>query len=256
MDLWIAGPPRPGRAGWEVGGDEWSTRLPPDMTAIRRRPDTLLHGVLLAAVGGFLDAFTFIGYRVFANAQTGNVVLFGIEVAQTQWRQAFLHLAPVVAFMVGVLLVELLGKPGAHRRLRRPLRVALAVEIVGISLVAALPNRTPELVITVTVSLVAAIQFSTFRTLVDAPYTTLLTSGNLRTLVVTLYRRVADHNRAAGRQAARFGAVVAAFAAGAVIGAISTIHLGNRAAAIVAGLLLATLVSLIVETRRLERAAP
>lgn len=35
-------------------------------------------GLLLAGVGGFLDAYTFVGYGgVFANAQTGNIVLFG-----------------------------------------------------------------------------------------------------------------------------------------------------------------------------------
>ena len=37
-------------------------------------------GILLATVGGFLDAYTFICRGgVFANAQTGNIVLLGVE---------------------------------------------------------------------------------------------------------------------------------------------------------------------------------
>jgi uncharacterized membrane protein YoaK (UPF0700 family) len=126
------------------------------MTAIRTRPETMLQGVLLATVGGFLDAFTYVAYRVFANVQTGNVVLFGVDVAAAHWRQAWLRLAPVAAFLVGVLIVERLGR---IRRMRRPLRIALTIEIVGVAVVATLPDQSPELVITVIVSLVAAIQF-------------------------------------------------------------------------------------------------
>ena len=49
-------------------------------------------GILLAIVGGFLDAYTFVGRGgVFANAQTGNVVLMGIEAAKGEWdRQYFM----------------------------------------------------------------------------------------------------------------------------------------------------------------------
>lgn len=226
------------------------------MTAIRSRPETMLQGVLLATVGGFLDAFTYVGYRVFANVQTGNVVLFAVDVADTQWHQALLRLAPVAAFLVGVLVVERLGKPGAFRRLRRPLRVALGIEILGVAVVAILPDQTSELVITVIVSLVAAIQFSMFRTLVDSPYTSLATSGNLRSMVVALHRRFVDRDRSAGPQAIRFSAVVGGFAAGAVVGAIATKHWGHPAAAIPAGVLVLVFVLLVRETRQLARAAP
>ena len=45
--------------------------------------DSLHLGLLLAMVGGYLDAYTFVGRGgVFANAQTGNIVLLGIYAAQ------------------------------------------------------------------------------------------------------------------------------------------------------------------------------
>lgn len=225
------------------------------MTAIRRRPETLTQGVLLAVVGGFLDAFTFIRYGVFANAQSGNVVLFGVFVARARWHEAFLHLAPVAVFLLGVVIVESLGRPSSRARLRHPLRVALGAEIVGLAVVAALPDSSPELVITLTVSFVASIQFSMFRTLVDTSYNTLLASGNLRSMSVELHRWIVERDQLSGRRAARFAAIVVAFIVGAVVGAVSTIHLGNAAAAIPAGLLLVTFVALVVETRRLERTA-
>ena len=48
---------------------------------MRRQISETLHlGMLLAAVGGFLDAYTYLSRgKVFANAQTGNLVLLGIR---------------------------------------------------------------------------------------------------------------------------------------------------------------------------------
>jgi uncharacterized membrane protein YoaK (UPF0700 family) len=87
------------------------------VTAIRRRPETLLQGVLLAVVGGYLDAFTFVRFGVFANAQTGNVVLLGVDAASGYWHAAFLKLTPVLVFMVGIVIVEQLARRAAYQRL-------------------------------------------------------------------------------------------------------------------------------------------
>ena len=54
-------------------------------------------GVLLAIVGGFLDAYTFIGRGgVFANAQTGNIVLLAVYSAQREWEHALETIPPVI----------------------------------------------------------------------------------------------------------------------------------------------------------------
>ena len=49
----------------------------------RQTSETYRVGILLAAAGGFLDAYTFLCRgHVFANAQTGNIVLFGVSLAR------------------------------------------------------------------------------------------------------------------------------------------------------------------------------
>ena len=224
-------------------------RVPP----IRQRPETVVQGVLLSCVGGFLDAFTFVRFGVFANAQTGNVVLLGIDAAKAEWRAALTRLVPIVVFVVVMMGVEWLGRLASHGRVRRPLRVALGIEIAGLLLVTALPDHVPALAITITVTTVAAIQFATFRTLVDTPYSTLLASGNLRALAVSLHQRLIERDPAAGVKVARFGVVVGAFAVGATVGAVITSRVGNAAAAVPAVLLLITLVILVLETRRIDR---
>ena len=66
-------------------------------------------GILLAIVGGFLDAYTFVGRGgVFANAQTGNIVLFAIEAAKRNWGQALVHVPPILAFIAGVVVAEMI----------------------------------------------------------------------------------------------------------------------------------------------------
>lgn len=211
--------------------------------------------MLLAAVGGFLDAFTFIRFAVFANAQTGNVVLLAVNAAAGHWHAALARLAPIAAFVVGVLVVEALARPRARQLLRRPLPIVLGVEIVGLLIVSTLPTTAPAWVITVTVSFVAAIQFSTFRMMAGQVYATVLTSGNLRSAAVHLHHWIVDRDIEARANAARFGKVIAAFAVGAVLSGLITPRINNVAATIPAVLLIAVLLLVLRETRRLRNSA-
>jgi uncharacterized membrane protein YoaK (UPF0700 family) len=222
---------------------------------LRQRHETISQAMLLAAVGGFLDAFTFIRFAVFANAQTGNVVLLAVNAAAGEWHAALARLAPIGAFVIGVLVVEVLARPGARRLLRRPLPIVLGVEIVGLLIVSTLPTTVPGWVITVTVSFVAAIQFSTFRMMAGQVYATVLTSGNLRSAAVHLHHWIVDRDIEARANAARFSKVIAAFAIGALLGGLITPRIDNLATAVPAVLLAAVLVLVLLETRRLRNMA-
>ena len=69
--------------------------------------ETFLMGTLLALTGGFLDAYTYISRGgVFANAQTGNIVLLGLNMASGQWSRVLYYLVPIIAFVLGIFLAE------------------------------------------------------------------------------------------------------------------------------------------------------
>ncbi|GAA2775911.1 YoaK family protein [Streptomyces rameus] len=223
------------------------------MATIHRRPDTLAVGAQLAAVGGFLDAYTFIRHHVFANLQSGNFLLLCVQATARHWRPAVLLLVPIVAFSVGVLLVEVLGLPRVERRVRRPLRLVLTLQITALAAIAALPADLPEEITTVTVSFVAALQFSTFTTLRDAPYTTLAESGNLLKALVAAHQWMTSREPADARRAGRYGTIVAAFVVGAAGGAIMTRLVGAPAIGTAAALLTSVLLTLIHQTRQLQR---
>ena len=58
---------------------------------------TLGAGLLLSAIGGFLDGYTYIGHgMVFANAHSGNVLFAALAVANAQWSVAFHHIPPMI----------------------------------------------------------------------------------------------------------------------------------------------------------------
>ena len=69
--------------------------------------ESLAVGFLLALTGGLLDAYSYLNRgEVFATAETGNIVLMGINLAQQNWSGALHYLLPVLAFTAGILAAE------------------------------------------------------------------------------------------------------------------------------------------------------
>ena len=63
----------------------------------------------LTLSGGFQDAYTYVMRGgVFANAQTGNIVLFATNMLSKEWSKALGYLIPILAFSFGIFLAEML----------------------------------------------------------------------------------------------------------------------------------------------------
>ena len=79
--------------------------------------ETMRLGILLALSGGLMDAYSYL-FRgeVFANAQTGNILLCSVALSQGEWGVAVQYAFPVLAFGLGILIVAI-GKefPAADR---------------------------------------------------------------------------------------------------------------------------------------------
>ena len=69
----------------------------------KQMSESLLIGVLLAISGGLMDAYSYL-YRgqVFANAQTGNVLLLSVHLSKGEWDAALNYAFPIAAFLTGV----------------------------------------------------------------------------------------------------------------------------------------------------------
>jgi uncharacterized membrane protein YoaK (UPF0700 family) len=221
---------------------------------VRTRPEGLPVGLLLAGIGGFLDAYTFVGYNgVFANAQTGNVVLLGVDAQAGHWQEALLHIPPIVAFMLGVALAQMLAQPAVRRIVRRPTRWVLIAEIAVLAAVGAAPGWVPSRVIPGVIAFAAAAQVSTFRSLDGVEYSSTLTTSNLRALITNIFTWRTGHDVAARHRAALLAFVTSAFAVGAGVGGLCTRLIRQQAAWIAAAALIVVLVAIVIETRRLDR---
>ena len=63
----------------------------------------------MSVIGGFLDIYTYL-YRgkVFANAVTGNMVLFGFHLAERNWTGSARYLLAILSYALGVFLAEVI----------------------------------------------------------------------------------------------------------------------------------------------------
>lgn len=192
---------------------------------------TVRLGMLMAAVGGFLDVYTFVNRGgVFANAQTGNLIFLGIKASQGRWWDAAAHLPPVIAFVAGVMTAQYLTTTAARTWLRYPVRSVLVVEFVLLLAVGFVPSSERlsygDELSTVVIAYAAAIQIAVFKTLVDVAYSTTMTTGNLKSMSMALYDWVCGHDPVARPHAVNLAAIIGSFLTGAVICAVSSPTLG------------------------------
>ena len=208
---------------------------------LRAPHESVRLGLLLALVGGFLDAYTFLDRGgVFANAQTGNLVLIGIAASRGDLRQMGICLPPILAFMAGVFAVEAAKSSALSPRLDWG-RFALVLEILVLCAVGFVPESAPDLFVNAAVSFAASVQVCAFRRLVDVPYSTTMMTGNLRSATQSLWAALATRDPGEMERVRRFLAVLGSFTLGALMGGILTSLGGGRAVWLAAGLLAAAL---------------
>ena len=64
--------------------------------------ESMLTASFVILSGGLQDAYTYLCRgKVFANAQTGNIVLFSAYLFDGAWDQCLRYLVPVLSFMTG-----------------------------------------------------------------------------------------------------------------------------------------------------------
>lgn len=226
-----------------------------------RTSTTLRFAVLLMFVGGFLDAYTYITRGgVFANAQTGNAVLFGVAVAEGHVGPALAHIWPILACITGIFVAAALKSPGAERALRYPMRFAVVLQIAVLVIVGFLPPSVPDPWVTVTIAFVAALQLGLFREVASLPYITIAVTGNIMRAVESAYTAITGRDRVAGRTAALYGTLILTFVVGAATGAVLSRHFGTHtvwiAAAILGVALALFFIDDVLHRRRARRAAP
>lgn len=178
--------------------------------------------------GGFQDAYTYCCRgEVFANAQTGNIVLMSSAFFIGDWNTVLKYIIPVVSFLIGTAVAELIHvrfKPCEKIHWRQ---IILIIEIVLLFGVGYMPRRFNALANAV-VSFVCAMQVQTFHKVRGHAYASTMCIGNMRSGVEALCAYFHVHDKAILRKALTYFGVIAVFAVGAGIGTVITKIVGDK----------------------------
>lgn len=200
--------------------------------------EAFLTMILISASGGLQDAYTYIQRgQVFANAQTGNIVLLSQNLFAGNWLEALHYVMPLLAFAAGIAAVEQI-----RFRCQKAMRLhwrqfVLLAEILLLFLVGFTPSSLNSLANTI-VSFSCAMQVQAFRKVDGCAFASTMCIGNLRSGMEALCAYWRTGNRQVLRKAARYFGVILLFALGAGIGGICIPTLGQKTIWLSCGLLL------------------
>lgn len=183
--------------------------------------------VFVILSGGFQDAYTFIARgKVFANAQTGNIVLMSASLFRGEWLTAVKYLVPLGAFFFGILTAEAVHfKYKKYEKLHWR-QIILIAEIVLLLAVGFVPN-TADAAANALVSFVCALQVQSFHKINGHIYASTMCIGNLRSGTESLFAYFHTREKAALKKAFTYFGVIFVFAVGAGAGALVTSLFGN-----------------------------
>lgn len=182
--------------------------------------DSFRLAMMLSLSGGLMDAYSYLGRGgVFANAQTGNILLFSIHLTSGDFPAAVHYILPVAAFAAGIALATILRLRYENRPLIHWRQVVVLVEALIFFCAAFLP-QSQNIFANSLISLACGAQVESFRKVRNTGLgiATTMCIGNLRAGIHAIceYRLTKDKGM---REKGFFSfAIIAGFALGAICG--------------------------------------
>ena len=213
----------------------------------KQMSESMILGVVLTLAGGFQDAYSYnCRGQVFANAQTGNIVLLGQNIASGNFQNALHYLFPLLAFLAGVYLSEWVRELCKSFQKLHWRQIVLAFEIVMLAIAGLLPQSL-NVVSNVRMSFACAMQVDSFRKFRGIPCATTMCIGNMRSGTELLCRYHITKDPELKRKSLHYYFIILVFAIGAAIGAVASQKFGNPAIWIAAGLMLLGFILMFVK---------
>jgi len=188
--------------------------------------------LVLIFVAGFYGGYTLsVRGGVFCNAQTANIALFAVALAQTDWAKAAYYLIPMGAYLLGIMVAEAVPKPLRKTRLIRWDTMLMIVEILVVITVGLIPADAPHQICQVIINFTCAMQFNTFRQAEGISMATTFCTNHVRMFGSNLTRvLVRDPNHPdAGEKTLAHGLMLLSFAGGVLAATLLCGLLNTRA---------------------------
>lgn len=178
--------------------------------------DSLSCGILLALSGGCMDAYSYLFRdKVFANAQTGNMLLLGVNLASGNFKEMIIYFWPVLAFILGIVISDIIkhntGFTGMDWR-----QISVGVEAIFLLSVAFIPQAYNILANSL-ISFACGIQVESFRKIHGNAIATTMCIGNLRSGMFNFDEYIRTGNKKNLKSSILYFIIIFAFVAGAVV---------------------------------------
>lgn len=186
------------------------------MKKTRQISESLELGILLALAGGFMDAYSYIQRgQVFANAQTGNILLLGVRLSQGEISIAFQYFIPILAFTIGIALSDLIRMKQSQKIHWR--QITIGIEAFILLCVSFIPLNM-NLIANSLTSFACGMQVESFRKIHGKIAATTMCIGNLRSGTESICSYFQTKNRHYLHNGLLYYGVILCFALGAVLG--------------------------------------
>ena len=225
----------------------WKEKL----TKQEQMSEAFILSAFLAFSGGFQDAYTYIVRDgVFANAQTGNIVLMCTYILSRGWKMAFHYLIPLLSFALGVFIAEQISGKYKFAKILHWRQSIVLAEIVMLFLAGLVPEEH-NVIANAIVSFACAMQVQAFRVVAGNAYASTMCIGNLRSGMASLSTYTRTGNRVSLKKALCYFAIIGIFGVGAGIGGNLSAIMGIRSVWVCCGVLLVAF--LLMEVDRTQK---
>lgn len=198
-----------------------------------------------------MDAYSYlVRDHVFANAQTGNMLLFGVNLADGNWSMCVRYAVPVACFAMGIALCHAI-KIVSHEEHLHWRQVALIVEAAFLVVVGFIPAGHSLWANGLT-SFACGIQVQAFRKFHGHPLATTMCIGNLRSGTQSVVSWAHDRDRKMLRSGLLSYFVIVMFVLGAVLGNWFIPSLGTRTILVAPALLVVSFLIMFVDREKVS----
>lgn len=194
----------------------------------KQHSDSLIIAAILFFFGGFQNAYTYINCgKVFANLQTGNLVLMAINLADRNFPLVIRYLVPLTSFWLGCFIgsiVDIKCKQNFKIHWRT---IVLSIEVICVVIAGALPESY-DLASAAIVTFNSALSLQGFKTVDNRSLPTTMMIGNMRKAIEYITRYLLLHKKEDMQEFRIVFWLLVVFLLGAIVGAKLSVYFASR----------------------------
>ena len=209
--------------------------------------EQLIFCLLLTAVGGFFDAYTFVNCDgIFANAQTGNLIFVGIDLIEGNFSEVLHYSIPILSFVIGVLVSKFIETKYKELSIFKHIYMLLLTQIVALIIISIKHKYFGVDIRPIVISFICAIQFDGFRKVNNLVFASVFCTGNLRSMSEHLYKYFVLKKKESKIPFLIYLSVITVFLSGVILGAAMSKYLLNKAIIVPVFIIFINLIFVIV----------